>query len=480
MAGHRPTTAFRSARDRRDGYRTNFMGKMRQLSRVVWQEGMHLAQHHFQAQSRYAEDAIHFALSQLFPFHYGLSSVTLDADALRNGTVSLLDAQGILPDGLAFQIPDSDPAPPPRDLASVFSPTQESHLVHLALPAFRPNGANCLLPDGGDDGHGSNRARFRLETRRVVDETIGRDEQPVGVGRRNFSLLLDVELTEGDVSLPLARIRRDVSGHLVYDPGFIPPLLQVGASERLLWILRRLVEILDVKGETIGGRRRADSLGEFAAHEVASFWLLNTIHASLPALRHQLETRHGSPEALYVEMARLAGSLCTFALHSHPRSLPAYDHDDLEGTFGALDRHIREHLDVVIPESCLTLPLARESAVLHAAAITDDRMLGRSTWILGVRSSLTPGETAHRVPHFGKVCAQRFVLKLVERALPGLTMEHIQAPPAAIAPRSDTVYFSLSRSGPCWDTILQTREVGVYLPDAVPGAEAELLVLLEG
>lgn len=460
---------------------------MRQLSRVVWHEGMHLAQHHFQAQSRHAEDAIHFALSQLFPFPYGLSSVTLDADALRNGSVSLLNASGILPDGLAFQIPDSDPAPPARDLTSVFSPTQESHLVHLALPAFRPNGANCLLPDGAGAGGGStggaehpSRPRFRLETLRMIDETAGRDEQPVGVGLRNFSLLLDIELAEGDVSLPIARVRRDVSGHLVYDPGFIPPLLQVGASERLLWLLRRLVEILDVKGETIGGRRRGSSLGEFAAQEVASFWLLNAIHSSLPALRHQLETRRGSPEALYVEMARLAGSLCTFALHSHPRTLPAYDHDNLEETFGALERHIREHLDVVIPESCLTLPLTRESPVLHTAAITDARMLGRSTWILGVRSSLTPGETARRVPQFGKVCSHRFILQLVERALPGLAMEHIQVPPAAISPRSDTAYFSLARSGPCWDTIIQSREMGAYLPDAVPDAEVELLVLLDG
>ncbi len=466
---------------------------MRQLSRVVWHEGMHLAQHHFQAQSRYAEDASTFALSQLFPFPYGLSAVTLDADALRNGTVSLLQARGILPDGLAFQIPDSDPAPTPRDLSDIFSPTQESHVVHLAIPAFRPNGANCVIPAqvGSQGGAGSGRdsdalgtdseaARFRLELRKVVDESAGRDEQSVGLGRRNFRLLLDDELSADDVSIPLARVRRDGTGHLVYDAGFIPPLLQIGASERLLWLLRRLVEVLDVKGETIGGRRRADALGDFAAREVASFWLLHTIHASLPALRHQLEMRRGSPEALFVELSRLAGSLCTFALHSHPRNLPVYDHDRLEETFGALERHIREHLDVVIPESCLSVPLVRESPVLHVAPLSDPRIFGRSRWILGVRAALTTAELAHRMPQYSKVCAHRFVLKLVERALPGLTMEHIVSPPPAISPRSDTVYFGLTKAGPCWDTIVQTREIGVYVPDAVPEAEMELLVVLEG
>lgn len=454
---------------------------------MVWHEGMHLAQHHFQAQSRYSEDAIHFALSQLFPFPYGLAGVTLDADALRNGTVSLLRARGLMPDGLAFDIAESDAAPPPRELADVFSPTQDSHVVHLALPAFRSGGANCAIPESRSGGNGAAAVpldpvepRFRLETRRVVDETLGRDEQQVDVGRKNFRLLLDVELQEGDVSLPLARVRRDGAGHLVYDAAFIPPLLQIGASERLLWLLRRLVEVLDVKGETLGGRRRADALGEFAAREVASFWLLHTIHASLPALRHQLESRRGSPESLYVELARLAGSLCTFSLQSHPRTLPLYDHDRLEETFGALERHIREHLDVVIPESCLSVPLGRESAVLHAAPLSDPRIFGRSRWILGVRSTLTQVELAHRMPQFAKVCAQRFVLKLVERALPGLTMEHLAAPPPAISPRGDTTYFALTKAGPCWDTIVQTREIGVYVPDAVPGAEMELMVVLEG
>ena len=39
---------------------------MKQLSKVVWSEGMHLAPHHFQLQSRYFEDSIRFALASLF------------------------------------------------------------------------------------------------------------------------------------------------------------------------------------------------------------------------------------------------------------------------------------------------------------------------------------------------------------------------------------------------------------------------------
>src|SRR5688500_17716350 len=68
---------------------------MRVLSPVVWSEGMHLAQHHFQAQGRYFEELTEYALSSLFFQPYGLVRCELDGEALLNGTVSLTHARGI-------------------------------------------------------------------------------------------------------------------------------------------------------------------------------------------------------------------------------------------------------------------------------------------------------------------------------------------------------------------------------------------------
>jgi type VI secretion system protein ImpJ len=52
-------------------------------------------------------------------------------------------------------------------------------------------------------------------------------------------------------------------------------------------------------------------------------------------------------------------------------------------------------------------------------------------------------------------------------------------PPSAIAPKVEFQYFGVSRNGACWEHIVQTRKVGVYVPDDIPGAELELLVVLE-
>src|SRR5512136_2513454 len=103
------------------------------LSRVVWSEGMCLTPHHFQAQNRYFEDSIQFAASALCFQSYGFVGLGLDAEALRNGTLSIQHARGIFPDGLSFQMPDCDPLPPPRNIADQFPPAREKVTVLLSI-----------------------------------------------------------------------------------------------------------------------------------------------------------------------------------------------------------------------------------------------------------------------------------------------------------------------------------------------------------
>lgn len=451
---------------------------MKHLARVVWNEGMHLAQHHFQAQNRYFEDSIHFALSQLFFKPYGLSGCELDAESLRNGTVSLVHARGVMPDGLAFHIPDSDAAPEARSIRDLFSPTQESHLVLLAIPGYRGNGPNTAF-----NGSNSTRpARYVAEAAVLRDETTGRDEKPVSLGRKNFRLILDIERDDDMVVLPIARVKRDGTGAFVFDPEYIPPCLQIGASERLMQLLTRLVGILDAKSQSVAPGRKGDraSLGEFASSEVASFWLLHTMHAAVAPLRHHLQIRRSRPEQVYIELARLAGALCTFAIDSHPRSLPLYDHDRLEETFEGLDRHIRTHLEIVVPTTSVTVPLTRTAPYLYTGPVTDQRCFGRARWFFGIRSSAGDAAVIAQVPRVVKVCSAKFTPELVRRAYPGLTLEHVPTPPAGISPRLDSQYFSISKSGPCWDNLTQTKEVGVYVPDALPNAEIEVTIMVEG
>jgi type VI secretion system protein ImpJ len=438
---------------------------------------MYLGPHHFQAQSRYFEDSIHFATGSLWFASYGLAGLELDSEALRNGTVALLHGRGIFPDGLPFNFPESDGLPEPRTVADVFPPTADGVVVMLALPPRKPNGFNCALEENGT----STDARYVAESRVLHDENTGRDERPVRVGRKNLRLIFDVEPPADRMTLPVARVVRDGSGHFIYDPGFVPPVLQISASARLMTMVQRLIEILNEKSATIGrrGATGGSGLTEFSTREVANFWLLHAVNSALPPLRHMLVAKRGHPEELFVEMSRLAGALCTFALESHPRDLPLYEHANLSECFEKLERHIRLHLETIVPTNCVSIPLKPAGDYFWEGEVTDARCLGRARWVFAIRANMGEAELMGGAPQLIKICTPPFVRELVKRALPGLGLTHLQVPPPAISARVETQYFGISRSGPCWDHLVKTRQVGVYIPGEFPDPEVEILVVLD-
>jgi type VI secretion system protein ImpJ len=434
---------------------------------------MYLGPHEFQAQARYFEDAITFAASALWFQSYGLIGATLDSDALRNGTVSLVHASGIFPDGTPFHMPQSDAVPAVRPIADLFPPTRDALTVYLALRERKAGGRNCSI--AGDPGD----ARYFAELRTFNDETSGGDSRAVNIRRKNIRILLESELSDNMVALPLARLRRDGSGHFMFDPMFVPPCLQITASERLMVMLQRLIEILESKSSALSRNKSGGGLTEFSTRDLANFWLMHAVNSGLAALRHIWISKRGHPEQLFMEMSRLGGALCTFALESHPRTLPIYDHRNLGECFEKLDEHIRTHLETIVPTNCVSIPLTKVADYFYEGDINDSRVLGRARWVLGVRARVGEAELIERAPQLVKVCSAKFVGELVRRAMAGLALTHLPVPPPAIPTQVETQYFGVSRDGPFWDHIVQTRKVGIYVPGEVTDAELELLVILD-
>jgi type VI secretion system protein ImpJ len=380
-------------------------------------------------------------------------------------------------DGMVFNMPESDMLPPPRPIAELFPPMRDSITVLLGIPPRRPDGFNCALENGQTISRFE--PRYVAEARVLHDENTGSDERSIRMGRKNLRLVLDTEPAGDLLTLPLARVVRDGSSHFTYDPQFIPPLIEIHASEGLALLLQRLLEILQEKSSAITRDRGPAGAARLASSEIASFWQLHAVNSAMAPLQHLLSAKRGHPEELFLELSRLAGALCTFKLGSHPRDLPQYDHDDLSSCFNALDRHIREHLEIIVPTHYVSIPLNPAETYFYHGEIADQRCLGRSQWILGLRARMGEAELMVKTPSLVKLCSSQFVRRLVEHALPGLELKHLPTPPAAIRATVETQYFLISRSGPCWDHIMKTRSVGLYIPGDIPQPEIELLVVLE-
>ena len=216
---------------------------------VLWTKGVLLSPQHLQTQDRFLEDIIGFQLSALAFCPWGFSRLEIDRESLAGGALSISFASGILPDGLMFDIPHADQAPAPKQLDECWEPDQNELDIFLAIPEYRVGGLNV----SSTEEDRSTRYLSEVVVRR--DENTGMSEKPIQVARKNFRLLAEGESQEGSSVLPVARVTRTQTGEYQLAPQFVPPLVSIEASDYLMSIARRLVEILTAKSSALSDSR---------------------------------------------------------------------------------------------------------------------------------------------------------------------------------------------------------------------------------
>lgn len=447
---------------------------MRQLQPVLWTKGVLLNPQHLQTQDRFLEDLLEFRLSTLAFCPWGFHRLEIDREALAGGALALSSAAGIFPDGLPFDIPRADQAPPPRPLEGCWEPDQEMLDVYLAIPEHRLGGYNVSATPR------ERSTRYVADVLLRRDENTGLSEKPLQVARKNFRLLVGGEALDGYSVLRLAQVRRSSAGEFQLDPAFVPPLLDITASEYLLAINRRLVEILTERSSTLAGTRRHKnlSLADFSITDVGSFWLLYTINTYFPALRHIFETRRGHPADLYSAMLTLAGALTTFSTTIHPSLLPAYDHANLSRCFTELDGMLRGLLDTVVPANCVSLPLKLVRPFVYATALDQDRYLSAPQTYLAFAAEGNQPELVKKVPQMVKLISGDRIDHLIRQALPGVALTYVREPPSAIPVKLHFHYFQLGTTGDAWESVVRARNLAAFVPSDFPNAQLELVLML--
>lgn len=444
--------------------------------RVVWFEGMVLDPHHLQQMDRHQRTTLNARARASSRFDWGFTSLEIDEERLANGDFVLRAARGILPDGLWVDMPGETALPSPRPIQDLFPPTRDVLSVFLAVPAERPGGADILL-SGADQRR---ETRFSAITTQVVDETTGSEERPIEVAKTNVSIRVTGESLDAYVTLPLAEIVRDASGHYHLREGFVPPVLRIGAAAQLSTLANRLSERLFAKHAELAARwRSAGAQRELTPADVTAQALLNTVAEFAPRIEH-LRASNAHPEDLYREMLGLAGRLSAAVPEASvsPREFPAYAHSDPSQGFETLSAIIERLLGGAAPRANYTrIPLVQVSEGLSTAQL-DSAVLSGNALFLAVRhASMSSDELANGLSPILRVASPDTidaVLRSYTRALP---VEVATRLPSALPVDGSAAYFELKRAGPFWDSIRDVGALSVFIPSEYAAADLELLAI---
>lgn len=446
-------------------------------SKVIWSEGMFLQPQHFQQQDRYTEALVRQSYGSLRPYGRGVVHLALDREALVLGKIALTAAQGLLPDGTPFAIPDHDPPPAPLDVGTDVRNTR----VMLALPLRRAGMADIERGDQTDTA-----ARYRAVAREVRDNNVdtANNSAFVETGEPRLRLFLDTRDFGEYTTLGIARVlEKRPDQRVILDPDYLPPCLDCRATPVLAGFVTEVLGLLHQRGDALADRVVGAGTARGASLDIAQFLRLQTVNRFEPLFVH-LAAMHGlHPEDFYQIALQLAGEMTTFTdkVKRRPPPFPAYDHDDLQKTFGALMTELRRSLSLEEVDAAIQIPIEERQYGIRVAIITDRErpLLTKANFILAVRADMATDLLRARFPAQVKIGPVERIAQFVNHHLPGIGVSPLPVAPREIPYRADFTYFRLDRSSEFWKQILNSGGFAFHVGGEFPGMEMTLWAIKE-
>ena len=434
-------------------------------SRVVWSQGMFLQPHHFQQEARHVEHLIDIRIRAAQPHAWGFFELVLDEGALALGRLGIVRAQGILPDGAPFMIPQYDAAPTALDVPA----DTKDELVGLAVPLARPGVTEV---DFGDSTNAELR-RWRVVDEELRDHTHASDDpEPVQTAVPNLRLLRARDATEGFTLLGIAHVlERRSDRQLVLDRGYIAPQVRIDATGQLSTTASLLHGLVQQRARALAARM--GQLGH-GVSELADFLMLQTLNRVEPVLRQYALGPHVHPREFHLVCAQLASELATFGAESrHGAEYPLYAHDDLRASFAPVIEDLRRFLSTVLERNALQIELVDRGYGVRTAVIPDPELARSASFVLAVNANLPAEQLRQRFPTQSKLGPAERIRDLVNLALPGLGIRSLPVAPRQLPFHAGFHYFELERSGELWKQVERNGSLALHVAGDFPGLELE-------
>ncbi|HEX3210484.1 MAG TPA: type VI secretion system baseplate subunit TssK [Geminicoccaceae bacterium] len=431
-------------------------------NKVVWSEGMFLRAQHFQQQDRHTDALVRAVLRGLGRHGWGFTRLKLNTSLLTTGKLAIAEAEGILPDGTPFLIPEDVDHPAPLQ----FDPESREGVAYLALPEVQP-GAVAFDPEASPDRG----ARFRGRVVEVRDSVSGGSElAPVEVARPTCRLLKMQDDLGGFVAIGIARAKGvQPDGALTLDPDYLPPCLTIaGHPTYANWLNEIEGKLESVAASRIGYVMNPAARG---AAEVQDILVLELVNGAQPVVAHFKEQLTLHPESLYWFLLGLAGEMATYgASERRPPAFPPYRHDDPASSFQPLIDTLRRLLvELARPErKAVPIPVHRNRSGIWAARVDNPKLFAQATFVLAVKLALPSETTRQLLSRQGTIGPVEEFQDLWLSRLTG-----IAATPLAVAPRqipyhAGMVYFELDRTSPYWSKLTNSSGIAIGVSGEVP------------
>ena len=438
---------------------------MSNKSRVIWSEGMFLRPQHFQQQDRFLETWLESRVGVLNAYGWGFTKLRIDQELLRLGKISVVEAEGIFPDGTPFCIPDNDPPP---EIIEIPVNTRDED-IYLCLPLRRPG-----TRESARVGEQAPQARYFCQAgdvRNNASETA--EVASIEMGQMALTLKPATDDRNGYAVIGVTRVLERQPDHPVkLDNNYIPPLLDCQLSPITSGYIEELIGLLRQRANALS-YRLCDS-GRAGSAEIADYMLLQVINRYEPLMIELSRQKLLHPFELYKELVQLSGELSTFtASKKRPESFPPFSLDTLGEIFASVVSTLRQSLSMVLEQTAISLELTQRKFGIYVSPVNDRSLIDGASFVLAVKADM-PGEALrNNFPSQAKVAPVEVIRELIGASMPGVMLRPLPVAPRQIPYHAGFAYFELEKNGKAWAAMKNSGGFAIHLGAEFPGLEME-------
>ncbi|NMR26352.1 type VI secretion system baseplate subunit TssK [Pseudoalteromonas sp. NEC-BIFX-2020_015] len=437
-------------------------------AKPVWAEGVLLAQQHFQLFDEYHEQNQIVRQNLTSSLVYGLQHLALDESALARGLLKITSFKLLLENGrlLEFDRQQHD------ELKLELDANTDEVVIYIAIAA------NKVVSNIEGYATSGQLSAYQADYIELGDDHDAARNREVLIAHPKYILLTDSDVKTYFDTLACLKIARAEDGSFVINKHFVPPLLNISASNYLTELLNRTANLVNAKVNVLLSRRKNfGSVTDFGPNEMNSFLLLNAMAPSAKRLDHLKSLAIVHPERLYCELVDLISSVSMFEHSDLVNQVPPYQHKQLSHVFGKLDELLTKLLEGVVPKKMAGLKLEKVSNAIYQVATIDSAIFESNDFYLAVYFEAEDTKWIETFSDQVKVGATEKLDIMISSALAGVQLTHCQRPPNKLAIKSGYEYFRLESHGYIWQQIIEEQSLSLFIPYGLQAAQIEIVTV---
>ncbi len=456
---------------------------MKSIRPIFWHQGLFLQPQHFQLSDQAAQAPIRPLLDTTLPYGWGVRQVDIQSSALTRGTAHVNEIALLFQDGTYVQFP-GNAVVIPRSFEKDWTAREKPLTIYAGLRRFKENDRNVTIVPHLDTEGVETRFLSLSDPEEYPDLYGDGPVAPVKTLYYNIRLFWEEEI-EGLNHynlIPVGQVLWD-SGVIKVSSSFIPPSLSLSSSRTLTSL------VSEIRNECASRARQLeefksprDAKGEgLDASYMVYMLALRTLNRYVPLLYHYSESDPIHPWLLYGTLRQMVGELSTFSDRVNllgetdtSDALPAYDHQNIWGCLSRVQESLFTLLNdlTVGPDLLVRLEPNDDS---FEAVLSPGFFSPRTRYYLVVKMEEDPDASRTAFIENTKLGPPSLMSTLIRRALPGVELTPMSAPPQGLPRRLNALYFRIETRDSVWEAIRQEEAIGLFWPGAPGGVAIDLI-----